>query len=248
MQLHLLMDDARGGGTRASRAQRASPHRASRPAARWHRRPHTWGLPVTRSRPPPGLASPLCVWVGARAHLPGAGWFSYSIPRPAAPSAACLAPTAPAAFPGRRMTQTGQCTGTQGSLGCGTEARVDPTPAGARLGTEARGPPHPRMEPPPQDGTPTRQGQARDRGQGGPSPATGATLPSVAPGHPERRRPPSPVGWLCVILPHSTLTSTSVSSRPGCQYRIPTHIALVAAPNPEPAWGACIQTSACNPT
>lgn len=45
----------------------------------------------------------------------------------------------------------------------------------------------------------------------------------------------SPVGWLCVILPHSMLTSTRVSRRSGFQYRMPMHMALVAAPNPEPA-------------
>ena len=45
----------------------------------------------------------------------------------------------------------------------------------------------------------------------------------------------SPVGWLWVILPISMLTSTRLSSLSGCQYLIPTHMALAAAPNPDPA-------------
>lgn len=44
----------------------------------------------------------------------------------------------------------------------------------------------------------------------------------------------SPVGWLWVILPISVLTSTRLFSLSGCQYLIPTHMALAAAPNPDP--------------
>lgn len=44
----------------------------------------------------------------------------------------------------------------------------------------------------------------------------------------------SPVGWLWVILPSSVPTSTKLFSLSGCQYLIPTHIALAAAPNPDP--------------
>lgn len=44
----------------------------------------------------------------------------------------------------------------------------------------------------------------------------------------------SPVGWLWVILPISVLTSTKLCSLSGCQYLIPTHIALAAAPYPDP--------------
>ena len=97
-----------------------------------------------------------------------------------------------------------------------------PLPTRATLRTEAGWMPHPPL---------------------GHTPERGSRAPRAPPAAPA----PSPVGWLCVILPHSTLTSTSVSSRSGCQYRIPTHIALVAAPNPEPAWGTRVQTSACNP-
>ena len=49
----------------------------------------------------------------------------------------------------------------------GTEARMDPRPAGATLRTEARMDPRlpgPRSGQRPQDGTPTRQGHAQDRG------------------------------------------------------------------------------------
>ena len=124
----------------------------------------------------------------------------------------------------------------------GTEARMDtPSPAGATLGTEAQdGPPHP-CPPGPCSGQ--RPGWTPHPPLGH-TPERGSRSPRAPPSAPA----PSPVGWLCVILPHSTLTSTSVSSRSGCQYRIPTHIALVAAPNPEPVWGTRIQTSACNPT
>lgn len=59
-------------------------------------------------------------WWGATgrgwAHLPGAGWSFYSIPRPAGLSAPCPCPTAPAACPVQRTMQTGPCTGTRGSL------------------------------------------------------------------------------------------------------------------------------------
>lgn len=47
---------------------------------------------------------------------------------------------------------------------------------------------------------------------------------------------------MCVILPISVLTSTRVFSLSGCQYLIPTHIALAAAPNPDPAHGNIGQT------
>lgn len=53
---------------------------------------------------------------GGQAHLPGAGWSSYSTPQPAGPSASCPCPTVPAAFLVQRTMQTGPCTGTRGSL------------------------------------------------------------------------------------------------------------------------------------
>lgn len=54
----------------------------------------------------------------------------------------------------------------------------------------------------------------------------------------------SPVGWLWVILPISVLTSTRLFSLSGCQYLIPTHMALAAAPNPDPGHKH-IQTHIC---
>lgn len=48
---------------------------------------------------------------------------------------------------------------------------------------------------------------------------------------------PSPVGWLCVILPTSVLTSTRLFNLSGCQYLMPMHMALAAAPNPDPGHG-----------
>ena len=194
------MDDAGGEGEPAFQEPREGPHTgppALRPGDTTDHRP---GVRLSHGAPSP-WAWPLhsvCGWSCREpAHLPGAGWSSCSTPRPAALSEACLAPTAPAAFPGQRMMQTGRCTGTQGSLGCGTEARMDPLhpPAGATLGTEAR------METlhPPAGATLGTQARMD------PPPPTGVTLRTEARMDP---RPPGPhsgqrPGWTPACRGHS---------------------------------------------
>lgn len=43
-----------------------------------------------------------------------------------------------------------------------------------------------------------------------------------------------PVGWLCVILPLSTLTAIRSSSFSGKWYKRPIHMERMAAPHPPP--------------